>query len=169
MVAQHLAAVLVAAGLALTSAGELRGGEWVGGSPNATIEILDDAGADGVGARGAACDAFEAFFQAMVRESCNTKKAVTCVYARWPDCTAEDICNFRHGCGYVEDNTMVKFTGYTCSGSIGWGPKDPTANARLDCDSVLTPTAVALTVVGVLLVVFGCACLTWCFCCKGRR
>merc|ERR1712066_1217908 len=100
------------------------------------------------------CDVSENFFQGVVKETCKAEKDVSCVFAKWPQCSADDICKLRNGCGYVVDNSLVKFTSYTCTGSIGFGPKDPSASFEISCDPALTPLGVggivALSILALL-------------------
>mmetsp|Transcript_2685 Transcript_2685/g.8339 ORF Transcript_2685/g.8339 Transcript_2685/m.8339 type:complete len:208 (+) Transcript_2685:96-719(+) len=125
------------------------------------IVTTDDEGRDGL------CDLAEGFFQTVVRSTCQTSsQAITCVYVKYPRCSTEDICSRRNGCGFVEDNSFVKFTGYTCKGTVGFSGGKPTGDFQLDCSPALTPLATGLIVVLCVLVVASCACFLWCCCCR---
>mmetsp|Transcript_46494 Transcript_46494/g.107302 ORF Transcript_46494/g.107302 Transcript_46494/m.107302 type:complete len:170 (-) Transcript_46494:73-582(-) len=133
-----------------------------GASTEANVTLITDEGeTSGI------CDLAEAFFQRAVRESCALDRAVTCVYVHFPHCSGEDICANRNGCGYVQDNDFVKFSGYSCKGSIGWARGQPTGSFELSCSPTLTPTATWLIVLGCIALVVGCACCLWC-CCRHR-
>jgi len=149
--------VLAAARLGLALADDQAQQQQLRGSPLAAITS------------GESCDGVEKGLQELVQARCATEKPITCVWAKWPTCSVEDICNFRRGCGYVEDNAFVKFTGYSCSGMLGGGPTDPTAEFHVSCQTALTPKAVGLVVLAAVAAFLCCGCACWCCCCRSRR
>jgi len=138
-------------------------------APRANVTVLTDSGlTSGLKSEDSdVCYLIEKFFQTGVSTTCemNHSKAVTCVIAKFPECTMEDICHNRNGCGYAQDNAFVKFTGYTCNGDFSLGEKGPEGKFEVSCKPALTPLAVCLIVGAVCVVLACCACLT-CLCCR---
>ncbi|CAE8641252.1 unnamed protein product [Polarella glacialis] len=108
------------------------------------------------------CDLLEASLQSYIGSHCGASKKVTCVYGRYPDCSADDICNFKSGCGFVEDNDLVKFTSYGCSVDAILPPK-----GQVSCNVALTVAAVSYIVAGCLALITLSACC--CYRCRRRR
>mmetsp|Transcript_78663 Transcript_78663/g.230808 ORF Transcript_78663/g.230808 Transcript_78663/m.230808 type:complete len:183 (-) Transcript_78663:146-694(-) len=131
---------------------------------NASETVLTDS--EGHVVKDGVCDLVEGFFQTAVKTVCQAEKDVTCVYVKYPQCSTEDICNNRNGCGFVQDNDLVKFTGYSCKGNVGFERGQPAGNFQLDCSPALTPLATGLIVLLCVVVVAACACLLWCCCCR---
>uniref|UniRef100_A0A7S1PQV9 Uncharacterized protein n=1 Tax=Alexandrium catenella TaxID=2925 RepID=A0A7S1PQV9_ALECA len=117
------------------------------------------------GSKDGFCDMAEGFWQAKVKSDCKVEGKVTCVYVKFPQCSAEDICQGRNGCGYVQDNNFVKFTGYSCKGNVGFGAGEPSGDFQLNCSPALTPIAVVLIVIASFIVVGAFMGCFW-FCCR---
>jgi len=139
--------------------------------------VVSDSAADGVEPYDAAsiqtlassysgsnfvCDGFQSMYQGIVQSQCAKAKdqTVTCVFAKLPDCSIDDICNYRNGCGFVTDNAFVKFNGYNCDATIS----GTSWKGSFSCTPVMTPLAVLFIVAAALC---GCTCLgacCWCLC-----
>jgi hypothetical protein len=117
------------------------------------------------------CKVGEDILQLAVKNQCKSEKDVTCVFLDFPKCQIDDICSWnKPGCGYVVDNSFVKFSGYSCSGDMKVGPAgELIGNFKIDCSPTLTPMAV-LVIVICSVCVLGCLCGgTWLCCCRRPR